>query len=139
MSKLETLIKWDTLARAHYTYEYDDIQYRQGDDWRSHADDVLAGARWKDDCDGLASTVIDLLDRDGYESDKMFRVICSSTGTQTPDHFVGMASDGEGLYIVGDTFGPVYSVKKIQHRILAVSRISDGIEWHKVNHEDFLK
>lgn len=140
MSELqEKLIYWDATARKKYTYVTDAEQYGVEDQWTSHADTVLAGKPWKDDCDGLASTVLDLLARDGYAPDLMYRAMVSSTGGKVVDHMIGICSDSTTLYVVGDTFGPTYSLKKIQHRIIAVSRVSDGIKWSKVVHEDLIR
>ena len=127
------------MCRENYTYEYDSVQYNEGDRWNSHAEEVLAGKKWKDDCDGLGSTVIDLLCQDNYPDNLLYRAMVSSKGDDKIDHFIGIASDGNALYVIGDTFGPVYSIKGIRHKIIAVSRIADGIKWHKVNHKDFVK
>lgn len=136
---LVKLVKWDSKARENYTYEYDKIQFKKNDDWRSHADSVLAGKKWKDDCDGLASTVIDLLIRDGYNPNLLWRAMVDSTGGTKIDHFVGIASDGQRLLVIGDTFGPVYSLAKMKHRLLAVSKLTDGLAWTPVKHSDWIR
>lgn len=132
------LIRWDQEARKNWTYEFDDKQFGKSDDWRSHANAVLAGKHWRDDCDGLASTIIDLLIRDGYPPKYLFRCVVSSKRTDKIDHFIGLASDGEKLWVIGDTFGPVYPIQKIKHRIIAVSPLTKGILWDKVRHEDWV-
>lgn len=132
------LSKWDEAARKKFTYTTDKKQFGTEEDWRSHADAVLAGEKWGDDCDGLASTVLDLLARDNYPTELLYRAMVSSTGTNKIDHFIGIASDKERLFVVGDTFGPIYNIKKIEHKIIAVSRVSDGVDWYKVNHNDFI-
>lgn len=133
MTNKDKLVKWDHAARERFTYVTDDVQFGVTDDWRSHADDVLAGKHWKDDCDGLASTVLDLLARDGYDPSLMYRAVVDSTGKGDKiDHFVGIVSDGSELFVVGDTFGPVYPIKEMRHKLVAVSRVSEGIHWQRV-------
>jgi hypothetical protein len=137
-SLTKKLIKWDQEARKNWTYEFDNKQFGKTDDWRSHANAVLAGKHWRDDCDGLASTIIDLLVRDGYPPNKLWRCVVSSKKTDKIDHFIGLAHDGEQMYVIGDTFGPIYPVKKIPHRIIAVSNLTDGIKWKRVQHGVFV-
>jgi hypothetical protein len=136
---IQKLVKWDSAAREHYTYEYDKIQYKKAEDWRSHADEVLAGKKWKDDCDGLAMTVIDLLCRDNYDPELLYRAMVDSTGGKNIDHFIGIASDGSRWFVVGDTFGPAYPIAQMKHKLLAVSKVADGIKWVPVDHTKWVR
>lgn len=136
----DKLVKWDSAARKKFTYVTDKEQYNEVDQWTSHADEVLAGKAWKDDCDGLTATVLDLLARDGYDPSLMYRAMVASpqSGGEI-DHMIGICSDGTTLYVVGDTFGPIYKIKQTQHKIIAVSRVSEGIKWVRVKHSDLMK
>jgi hypothetical protein len=136
---LNKLIKWDSAARKYYTYEYDKVLYGKSDKWVSKADDVLAGKAWKGDCDDLGSTVLDLLLRDGYPKKYLYRCLVNTKGfTDKIDHFIALASDGNAMYVIGDTFGPIYPLKKIKHKIVAVSNVTDGLKWKRVQHNSFI-
>lgn len=126
----------DAEARQNFTYKPDQV-----DNWRSHADDALKGAAWAGDCDDLASTVLDLTGRQGAALSDRYRLLVSSTGSNTVDHMVGCVVDGQGkFWIVGDTFDAAYPAAQMKHRGLFYNRLSeavspptwrDGVPWEK--------
>lgn len=64
------------LCRRKFTYVSDREQYGVGNDWRSHADNVLAGKEWKDDCDGFACTASEILMRNGHAFEDIYLIRC---------------------------------------------------------------
>lgn len=117
----------DLSARARFVYTPDPADR---DTWRSHADDVLAGRVWEDDCDGLASTVLDLLARAGVALPALYRLVVDSSGCGRADHMIACAWDAAGAcWIIGDTFGEAYPAKDCRHRPLQYQRMDDAITW----------
>src|ERR1700744_2773085 len=94
------IFHWEQEARAEFSYTPD----AGPDVWLSHADDVLAARPWEDDCDGLASTVLDLCNRAGLDKSDAYRLrVYASNGSG--GHMVGAVKDtANQFWIVGDTF-----------------------------------
>jgi hypothetical protein len=129
----EKMVKWDYAARRKFTYKLDSDQYKAIDDWRSHADEVLTNKSWSDDCDGLAETIVDLMIRDGYPPEMIYRVMVKSPGAKEVDHFIAIVHSPSGWYVVGDTFSDgVYKLSSTPHTIVMVSKVTDGIFFTKV-------
>lgn len=125
--KLERIRYWDSRARTNYTYKHDPDNH---DNWKSYADEVLDNKAWADDCDSLASTVLDLLARDGAKLENLFRVLVSSAKNGKIDHMVAYAMDSKGdLYVVGDTFSTIYPRRGMRHQEIAVSPCT-GVKWY---------
>lgn len=119
----------DLSARAKFTYLPDPPGR---DTWRSHADDVLAGRPWQGDCDDLASTVLDLMFREGELLANLYRLRVSSQGTETVDHMIACTWDYRGTaWIVGDTFGEAYPAKVCRHRALSYQSLDDLSTWRE--------
>jgi hypothetical protein len=59
--------KVHALVESKFTYIHDDKQYMQAEHWTSHADKVLAGEDFSDDCDGFANTCAELLIKEGID------------------------------------------------------------------------
>lgn len=135
LSMHDKLVKWDAAARKKFTGVDDKVQYKVTDDWRSHAAEVLAGLPWQDDCDGLAETTIDLLIRDGYPPEYIYRVMVASDlhHKDTVDHFVSVVFDGYKWYVIGDTLEPMYQFKEMQWIPLFYSKVPDGAFWTEVH------
>lgn len=113
----------DIAARKRWSYAADAAVQES---WRSHADHVLRGEAWAGDCDDLASTVLDLLARDGVPPQSMWRVMVDSYGGAKIDHQVGMVQDDAGMFlIVGDTFGPTSPAAASRHRIILAHRLDE--------------
>jgi predicted transglutaminase-like cysteine proteinase len=116
--------RWDGRARWNFTYEADGAI----DNWLSHADEVLRDVPWKDDCDGLASTVIDLCCRAGLKEENAFRlaVFASSDGS---GHMVGCVITDDGrIWIVGDTFvNEPYLAQNMRHKPHIYRRLSESV------------
>ena len=119
----EELKHWDARAREKFTYRED-----QGvDTWRSHAAEVLAGTPWSGDCDDLTATVNDLLSRAGCPLDQLYRLLVSTTRTETVDHTVACAVDDHGgFWVLGDTFRPAYPAAGMPHRGITYNRLSEA-------------
>lgn len=113
----------DTMARRRFSYRADP---RGQDIWRSHADAVLAGSAWSGDCDDLASTVLDLLGREGFSLEDRFRLLVGSGFSAKIDHMVAAALSGGRLLIIGDTFGPAYPIREMKHRPILYQRMSEA-------------
>lgn len=109
------VIAADRRARAGFRYQTDGVF----DTWRSHADQVLAGEAWVGDCDDLASTVLDLLTRQGLPLDRAFRLLVASGDAPGFDHLVGAVRTLDGFVVVGDTFGGAYPAGAMAHRAFA--------------------
>lgn len=126
-------------ARFIYTSE-------EGDQWRSFATEFLADPNYviRDDCDTKASTILDLLARQGVPQDRLYRVVVlspSATADQYIDHKVAMVRlDSGSYYIIGDTFteGVPKSIHATVHKIVQISRVDWGTVWADYTGEDSL-
>lgn len=135
---IATIATLDHSARQHFTYKKDPVSF---DNWRSHADDVLAGQAWQGDCDDLTSTVLDLCGRKGMSLPERYRLIVDSDHDGKPDHMVGCVLDSKNqLWIVGDTFvDHPYPILNMKHKPYEYNRLSEageepvwraGVPWH---------
>lgn len=113
----------DRLARKSFTYKSE-----AGDTWRSRADEALAGTAWQGDCDDLASTVLDILGRQGLPLESRYRLVVASAGDKRkPDHLAGCAIANDGSFlIVGDTFRAAYAAPAMRHRGIFYNRLSEN-------------
>ena len=59
--------KVHALVEKRFTYVHDDKQYMMNEHWTSHANEVLAGDKFSDDCDGFANTCAELLIKEGID------------------------------------------------------------------------
>ena len=122
----------DRLARQRWTYVNDFPKDR----WLSYADHVLAGLPWQGDCDDLSATVLDLITRQGHPPKDCDYLMVDSTGGTKIDHMVGLVLSPEGeQYVIGDTFGSIYSVGRMRHTPIQISPWT-GLDWYtpkKVN------
>lgn len=114
----------DLAARRRFTYRRDRADR---DEWRSHADQVLAGEYWAGDCDDLASTVLDLAGRDGAPLALRFRLLAdASPPSGRFNHMVAAIQDEAGrFWIVGDTFAPAHTAEGFLHRPFAYHRLDE--------------
>lgn len=116
------VIAADQLARAGFRYQGDGLF----DTWRSHADAALAGELWAGDCDDLASTVLDLVTRQGLALDRTYRLLVSSTGAPGFDHMVAAVQAEDGAFLlVGDTFGGAYPAGRMRHLPVKYQRLDE--------------
>jgi hypothetical protein len=115
-------------VHSRFVYTEDD---KKKDDWRSHAKILLSDPKYiiKDDCDGLASTVAELLTIKG--STKVWRIMCSMEGGPVIDHMVAMTEDTTGQrWIVGDTNSKI--PKRLQFydgKIFLFNNVNKGLGW----------
>lgn len=77
-----------------------------GDDayWESSADKVLAGQKFRGDCDDAVMTAIDLLARRGYDISKVWRSTAAVKSAK-PNHVVAIAQVGDDYWVFADSFG----------------------------------
>lgn len=116
----------DRQIRARFTYTGDGKK----DAWLSYADRVLEGLPWAGDCDDLTATILDMVTREGHPPGDCYYLMVDSTGGTKIDHMVGLILSPEGeQYVVGDTFGPIYSVRKMRHNPLRISPWTE-LNWY---------
>lgn len=125
------ITKADKDARSRYTYKADPAN---DDNWRSHADEVLHHVAWEGDCDDLASTVLDLLDRAGMKLEDQYRLIVWATGHV--GHMVACVFDDDGTpWIVGDTYVAYpYTAVNMPHIPNLYQKMTEVVPddiWHK--------
>ncbi len=110
----------DRLARSKFRYVSE-----TRDQWRSHAEAVLAGRSWTGDCDDLASTTAELAVRENIPLKDIWFVAVSSNRDGKVDHLIGVARASTGaLWVIGDTFAPAYKLVDIPHQIVSVHNLT---------------
>jgi len=133
MSK-EIVNKVHSLVESKFTYMHDDKQYMQSEHWTSHAEEVLNGENFKDDCDGFANTCAELLIREGIAKDKVSVIYCvTETGE---DHLVcGVDVDGK-TYILENRYDNPYDWKsKPRYDFKYFMKFDNPGQWFKVNNQ----
>lgn len=102
------------------------------DIWRSYASEAQAGQAWADDCSGLASTVVDLLAREGWPKGDVYRVLVATHG-KGADHMVGAVVMPSGrVMVVGDTLrDKPYEWGEMVYDVKAVSPVAGGAVWYE--------
>lgn len=102
----------DSLARRVFTYTPDG----KIDEWRSHSYEALNALPIYDDCDGLASTVVELCFKGGAPLKDLYRIACHASSDGS-GHMVGcIETKDAGFLIIGDTFRAPYPAAQIQHK-----------------------
>lgn len=117
----EDFNKQEAKARAGYSYQLDGAT----DVWLSHADEVLRGSLWADDCDGLAETILDLIARAGCPLNRLYRLAVIAPNGE--GHMTGAGVDDAGrVWILGDTFatGP-YRAENVRHTAKIYNRLDE--------------
>mgnify|MGYP001106026590 FL=1 len=130
MSK-EIADKVHSLVESKFTYIHDDKQYMMNEHWTSHAEEVLQGDNFKDDCDGFALTCAELLITEGIDKKEVSVIYCE---TETGEaHLVcGIYSDGK-TYILENRYGNVYDWKdKPKYVWKYFMKFDDPGQWFKV-------
>ena len=104
----------------------------QAEHWTSHADAVLAGEQFKDDCDGFANTCAELLIREGIDKKDVSVIYCVTE--EGEDHLVcGVAIDGK-TYILENRYDDPYDWKdKPKYDFKYFMKFDDPGQWFKVN------
>jgi hypothetical protein len=121
----------DVAARKNYTYKHDP---EGRDNWRSYHKEVAAGKAWSDDCDSLASTVVNLLILRGLPMERCWFAHVDSTRGGKVDHMVAFAEANDGsMWVVGDTFGPTYPARNMKHTLIQFCRVSNIEGWYRGN------
>jgi hypothetical protein len=118
------LAREDSRARIMWTGKTDPAQ----DEWHSSADVVLVDHEFADDCDGLAMTTVDLLQRNNYPVADLFLMLVSVSGKGV-DHMVGAAKGADGkLWIVGDAMTQgIYPMDQMKWKLLAIMPVALGL------------
>jgi len=100
-----------------FVYEYDNRNYGIEEHWTSHADAVVKGEKFVDDCDGFAFTVCELLLRMGVDSSDVKFIVCE---TETGEgHAVSGCTVGDKTYILENRSREIYDWQKRR-----------GYKWH---------
>lgn len=120
--------KWNSFVIRRFRYTEDNPQH---DMWQSHAKRLLEDPNYiiYDDCDGLASTVAELLKIKGAK--KVWRCLASFDGSTGIDHMVALVEDNDGdRWVVGDTYSSVIAREhRYTGKIFNYNNIDDGITW----------
>jgi len=103
--------------------------------WESFADRALAGKAWVGDCDNLTFTVLDLLARQGFPVERMYRV---QRPTKNPSiyHMVGMVQLSDGRYfIVGDAANADDAAYEVpaDWPVSSFNHVTEGTTWFDVS------
>lgn len=114
---------WDLLARRVFIYTPDG----NIDEWRSHADEALRGETIRDDCDGLASTVVDLCFRAGCPEDMLNRLAVKASSDGSGHMVAGIETEDAGFIIAGDTFRAPYPAAEIRHKPIMYRKLSEPV------------
>lgn len=98
--------------------------------WESFADAALAGKKWVGDCDNLTFTVLDLLSRQGFPMERMWRLQARAS-TKGILHMVGGVQLTDGRFvIVGDAMRNSYYPMPEGKAWIAANPVADGIIFH---------
>lgn len=95
--------------------------------WRSYVDPT--SGPMNDDCTGLASTVVDALARQGYQTSRAL-VITRFRGR--PDHMVGLVTINGTQYVVGDTLREepyLYADARFIYTFASISKTERNAKW----------
>jgi predicted transglutaminase-like cysteine proteinase len=104
---------------------------KANDHWQSHAETVLAGKTFKDDCDGAAWTKLRILEASGIvPADKIrFALVGSLYGTNI-DHAVLIVTIGNIDYILDNRFtGWLDRVDQTAYKFYQTMRLSEEGTW----------
>ena len=126
--------KIHSLVKSKFTYVHDSKQYMMNEHWTSHAEEVLQGDNFKDDCDGFALTCAELLIREGVDNQDVSVIYCE---TETGEaHLVcGIVTDGT-TYILENRYNYIYDWKtKPNYQWFYFMKFDDVGQWFKVNAE----
>ncbi|MEK9954758.1 MAG: transglutaminase-like cysteine peptidase [Pelagibacteraceae bacterium] len=74
---INNLVDIHNLVHNRFIYKDDFENYGVFDDWRSHAQEVIEGQTFEDDCDGFAFTVCELLIQEGFSPDQVLFLSCT--------------------------------------------------------------
>lgn len=99
---------------SKFIYVHDDKNYGVMEDWRSHAKTVNEGSKFKDDCDGFAFTMCELMLEAGFDKSKVMFIVCE-TETQEGHAVAGCEIDGV-TYIAENRFQTVEDWNGSKHR-----------------------
>ena len=124
--------KVHSLVESKFTYIHDDKQYMMSEHWTSHAEEVLQGDTFKDDCDGFALTCAELLITEGIDKKEVSVIYCETETSEA--HLVcGIAVDGK-TYILENRYGNVYDWKdKPKYVWKYFMKFDDVGQWFKVD------
>lgn len=107
------IIEKDNMARSCWSYLSD---VTDNDNWVVHAEEAASHTPWRDDCDGLVITALQLCHAAALGQRYILLVCTDQATTPQPDHMIGACLDDDGvMWVVGDTLGPAYRVENCPH------------------------
>jgi predicted transglutaminase-like cysteine proteinase len=107
MNKLQFIEDLQRKVFSLFDYVHDIDNYMVMEHWESHADLVEQNKRFKDDCDGYAMTVCELLIKNGFDRKDVLFVICE-TETGEGHAVAGVTIDDE-TYILENRYRHLYN------------------------------
>lgn len=114
-----------------FIYVHDNKQYMVEEHWKSHADLVEQGKRFRDDCDGYALTCAELLIKAGVPRDRVIAVYCvTETGEA---HLVCGVNTETTTYILENRYENVYDWKaRPRYQWILFMNFNEPGTWRKV-------
>lgn len=131
MSNLEIAKELHAKTWRLFQYTFDEHQYMVEEHWTSHADAVERGENFKDDCDGFACTMAELLLRRGVSAADIKLIYCI---TETGEAHLVCGVDGDDTtYIAENRYNRVYDwQKRPGYRWMYFMHLDDKGVWRKV-------
>jgi predicted transglutaminase-like cysteine proteinase len=118
----------------HFNYVHDDKNYGVMEDWRSHAKAVNEGVQFKDDCDGYAFTMVELMIEAGFPRDKVMFIVCE---TETGEGHAVSGFEVDGItYIAENRFDYVYDWNsKPRYKWKFFMKFDKPGQWYQVTND----
>lgn len=110
MTKLSKAKKIHKEVFQLFHYMHDIKNYLRDEHWTSHADDVIEGKEFSDDCDGFALTCCELLIRDGFDRSNVKAIICDTETGES--HLVCGVDIDSTTYILDNRYDYVFDWAK---------------------------
>jgi len=131
MNKKIIAAKVHSMVDKKFIYVSDKKQYMVNEHWTSHAEEVLQGDDFKDDCDGFACTCAELLIREGVDRSEVSVIYCE---TETGEaHLVCGIVAESSTYILENRYNYVYDWKsRPGYKWFYFMKFDDVGQWFKV-------
>lgn len=119
-------------ARVFGSVIYTPTDRPENEVWHSFAAETARGEKWRGDCDNVVFTMLDMMERDGYDVRETYRMGVAINGAGAVNHLVAVARIGSELYVFGDaTRREVYPLREATWRpIMAAPSTSEA--WRDV-------
>lgn len=129
--ELEILEELQEKCWSLFDYVYDKRQYMVEEHWTSHAEEVEDGIRFRDDCDGYACTMAELLLNNGIPKERIHLIYCICENGEA--HLVCGCTIGQDTYIAENRYKKVYRwVDRKDYQWMYMMHLSDKGNWKKV-------